>query len=83
MSLTLVVRVGKKRTIVIPKKIAEALGIDEGSKLLLELRDNNIVLKPLPDAISLSLRGEKIGRISLKDLEETSIEEQKKYLGEK
>ena len=33
------IRVGKKRTIVIPKNIAEALGIDEGSKPVLEVKE--------------------------------------------
>ena len=82
MSLTVEVRVGRKRTIVIPKNVAEELGIDEGSKLLLEVRDGYIVLKPLPDAITLSLRGEKIAKVNLSELEEVSIEEQKKYLEE-
>ncbi len=83
MSQTIIIRVGKKRTIVIPKKIAEVLGIEEGSRLVLEVRDNNIVLKPLPNAIHLSLYGEKIAKINLNELEETSIEEQKKYLSKK
>ncbi len=33
------IRVGKKRTIAIPKNIAEALGIDEGSKPVLEVKE--------------------------------------------
>jgi len=82
MNLTMDIRVGRKRTIVIPKAVAEALGIDEGSRPLLEVRDGYIVLKPIPDAISLSLKGEKIARITLEELEETSVEEQRKYLGE-
>jgi antitoxin MazE len=81
MGLTMEIRVGRKRTIVIPKAVAEALGIDEGSRLLLELRDGYIVLRPVPDAIYLSVRGEKIARITLEELEATSIEEQKKYFG--
>jgi len=80
--LTLEVRVGRKRTIVIPKAVAETLGIDEGSKLLLELRDNHIVLKPMPDAVTLSIRGEKITKVTLEDLEATSLEEQKKHIEE-
>jgi antitoxin MazE len=80
MGLTMEIRVGKKRTIVIPKAVAEALGIDEGSRLLLELKDDHIVLKPLPDAITLSIKGEKIAKVSLEDLEATSLEEQEKYL---
>ncbi|MEM4970157.1 MAG: AbrB/MazE/SpoVT family DNA-binding domain-containing protein [Sulfolobales archaeon] len=82
MGLAIEVRVGRKRTIVIPKAVAEALGIDEGSKLLLELRDDHIVLRPIPDAITLSIMGEKIARITLEELEATSLEEQKRYLEE-
>ena len=80
MGLTVEIRVGRKRTIVIPKRVAEALGIDEGSRLLLEVRDGYIVLKPLPDAIYLSIYGEKVAKTSLKELEETSIEEQERYI---
>ncbi len=82
MGLAVEVRVGRKRTIVIPKSIAEALGIDEGSRLILEVKDGYIVLKPVPDAIRLSLYGEKIARTNLKELEATSIEEQRQYIGE-
>ncbi|GBF09926.1 transcriptional regulator, AbrB family [Aeropyrum pernix] len=82
MGLTIEVRVGRKRTIVIPKAVAEALGIDEDSRLLLELRGDHIVLKPVPDAITLSIKGEKIAKVTLEDLEVTSLEEQKKYIEE-
>lgn len=78
MGLTLEVRVGKKRTLVIPKSVAEALGIDEGSRLLIEVRSGYMIIKPLPDAIHLSLYGEKLSRITLKELEEVSVEEQEK-----
>jgi len=82
LSQVLGVRVGKKRTIVIPKVVADLLGIDEGSRLILEVKDGKIILTPLPDAITLSIRGPKVGRVSLRDLEVVSIEEQKKYLRE-
>ena len=79
MGLVAEIRVGRRRTIVIPKRIAEALGIDEGSMLRLEVRGNSIVLEPLPDAVQLSLRGERIARVSLRDLEAASIEEQERH----
>ena len=82
VSLTMEIRVGRKRTIVIPKAVAEALGIDEGSRLVLEVRDGCILLKPIPDAITLSIRGEKIAKVSIEDLEATSLEEQERYLEE-
>ena len=81
VGLAIEVRVGKKRTIVIPKAIADALGIDEGSKLLLELRDDHILLKPIPDAVILSIRGEKIARVTLEELEAISLEERKRGFG--
>ena len=80
MGLTVEVRVGRKRTIVIPKAIAEALGIDEGSKLKLTVENGKIILEPIPDAIQLSLRGDKLGKVSLEDLEAGSIEIQKRYI---
>jgi len=82
MSLSTEVRIGKRRTMVIPKAVAEALGIDEGSMLRLEVRDGRIILEPIPDAIQLSLRGEKIGKVSLKELEAESVEKQRKYISE-
>jgi len=80
VSLTVEIRVGRRRTIVIPKAVAEALGIDEGSKLKLTVENGKIILEPIPDAIQLSLRGDKLGKVSLKDLEAESIEIQKKYI---
>ncbi|RLE52993.1 MAG: hypothetical protein DRJ33_02225 [Candidatus Methanomethylicota archaeon] len=74
------VRVGKKRVLVIPKNIAEEVGIREGSIVKLSVQGKNVVIEPEYDAIWLSLRGEKVAKISLKDLEETSLEEQSKHI---
>ncbi|BES81784.1 AbrB/MazE/SpoVT family DNA-binding domain-containing protein [Pyrodictium abyssi] len=43
----LVVRVGRKGVIVLPKAVREALHIVEGSLLEVETRDGEIVLRPL------------------------------------
>ncbi len=83
MGLTMEIRVGKKRTIVIPKAVAEILGIDEGSKLRLSIVDGKIVLEPIPDAIYLSIHGEKIARTTLEELEVESIEQQERYIDKK
>ena len=82
MGLTVEVRVGRRRTIVIPKAVAEALGIDEGSLLELRVEGGRIVLEPVPDAVELSLRGEKVARVSLEELEAESVEQQRRYIGE-
>ena len=76
----LVIRVGRKRTIVIPKRVAERLGIDEGDYLLLTIHNDKIEVKPMPNAITLSLRGRKIAKITLRELEEESMRVQKEYI---
>ena len=43
----LIIRVGKKRAIYIPKNIAEELGIEEGDKMILEVVSSKIVLTPI------------------------------------
>lgn len=44
--MTLMVEVGKKGYIIIPKDIRDLLGIKEGDKLILSIRDGKIVLEP-------------------------------------
>ena len=79
--LTFEVRVGKKRTIVIPKAIAESLGIVEGSRVILKVEEDRLVIEPIPDAIWLALHGKKVAKISWRDIAKTSVEEQEKYVG--
>jgi len=82
LSLTFKRRIGKKRVLVIPKAIAEALSLEEGSAVKITATEDKIIIEPLRDAIWLSLHGEKIARITLKELEEESLEQQRKYLKE-
>ncbi|MDK6028169.1 AbrB/MazE/SpoVT family DNA-binding domain-containing protein [Ignisphaera sp. 4213-co] len=42
-----VIKVHRKGIIVLPKSVREALGIEEGSLLMLEVKGDRIVLKPL------------------------------------
>ena len=77
--LSVKVKVGKRRTIVIPRVIAEKLKLEEGSIVKLSLEGDKIIIEPLYDAVWLSLYGRKIARITLKELEEESIAQQEKY----
>lgn len=45
--MQLTVRVGRKGVIVLPKSVREELNIIEGSLLKLEIRDREIILRPL------------------------------------
>jgi antitoxin MazE len=76
----LLVRIGKKRTLVIPKKIAKELGISENTLMKLDVEGDKIIMTPLMDAVWLSIHGEKFCRITLKELEEESVAEQKKRI---
>lgn len=80
MSLTIEVKVGKKRTIVIPKAIAESLGIVEGGKVILKVEENKLIIEPIPDAVWLALHGKKVAKISWRDVEKASVKEQEKYV---
>ncbi len=71
------VKVGKRRTVVIPKKIAEELGVEEGMFMRIEIDEGKIILKPELDAISIAVKGKKVAKVTLEELERISVEEQK------
>ena len=74
-------KVGRRRTLVIPKRIAERVGITEGTVVLLRVEGNRIVVEPEPDAVWLAIHGEKVAKVSLKELEEESLERQEELGG--
>jgi len=39
-----IIQVGKRRAIYIPKQVADELGIEEGDKLILEVKNGKIIL---------------------------------------
>ncbi|KYH39372.1 MAG: hypothetical protein AYL28_000430 [Candidatus Bathyarchaeota archaeon B23] len=80
VELIVKVRIGKRRTLVIPKSIAESLDLDEGSMVEMRVMGEELRLKPIRDAVWLSLHGEKIAKITLKELEEESVERQKEVI---
>ncbi len=50
--MTLKLRVGRKGYIILPKAIREAVGIDEGDEVIVEIKDG-IVIKPAKRRIDL------------------------------
>ncbi|MEM2849547.1 MAG: AbrB/MazE/SpoVT family DNA-binding domain-containing protein [Candidatus Bathyarchaeia archaeon] len=81
MSLIVTSRIGRRRTFVIPKAVAEKLQINEGCKVKITVEEGRIVMEPVYDAVWLSLHCRKIVKVTLEDLERESIEQQKKYIG--
>jgi len=57
-----------------------SLSLSEGSAVRITATGDKIVIEPLRNAVWLSLRGEKVARITLKELEEESVKQQKRYL---
>ena len=79
MSISVETKVGKKRVIVIPKVIADAVKIHEGQRVRIIAVGDKIVVEPIRDAIWLALYGRKIGRIMPEEIEEESLREQEKF----
>ncbi|MCD6300442.1 MAG: AbrB/MazE/SpoVT family DNA-binding domain-containing protein [Staphylothermus sp.] len=57
--MTLKSRVGRKGYIILPKAIREAVGIDEGDEVIIEIRDG-IVIKPAKKKINTDTIKEKL-----------------------
>ena len=81
MGLVVETRIGRKRVIVIPKAIAEAVKLSEGQKVRIMAVEGRIVIEPIRDAVWLAIHGKKIGRIPAEELEEESIYEQERLSG--
>jgi len=78
MSISVETKVGKKRVVVIPRKIAEIVGVREGQRIRMTVQGGKIVIEPIRDAIRLALHGKKIGVIMPEEIEEESLREQEK-----
>jgi AbrB family looped-hinge helix DNA binding protein len=62
-SVSTEVRIGKSLTLVIPRNVAEKLGIKEGDKIKITVVGDKLVLQPIRDAVWLSLYGKKLQRL--------------------
>ncbi len=74
MSLSVKTRISKKNTLYIPKVIAEAVGIREGSIVRLRVKDNKIIIEPIPDPFELALKAPKFAKTTFKEFEKESEE---------
>lgn len=69
MDLVAVITLSTKGQIVIPKRIREALKLQAGTRLSVELEGEKVVLKPLKGSVAGRLYGRFRGTDLLKDLE--------------
>jgi len=82
MVLEVRVRLSKKNTLYIPRSIADAVGIREGSLLRLRVEGSRIVIEPIPDPFTLALTGSKFAKTTFEDFERESEEIQCELFGE-
>ena len=72
-------KIGKKGAIYIPKHVFERLGISEGSKVLMKVEGNNLLLEFIPDPLTLALNVKKWAKTTVKEFEEESAVEQNEF----
>ena len=59
--MSTIVKIGKKGIIVIPKKYRELLGLEENSLIQMEIRNNELIIKPFhPKRVKLRGRIQEI-----------------------
>jgi len=80
MSSEVKVRVSKKNTIYIPKAIADAAGIKEGSYVRLKAEKFRIIIQPVINPFELALKGPKYAKTSFEEFEKGSEELQHEIL---
>ena len=78
MTVVVEKRVGRKRVLVIPKKITDIVGLSEGQKVRIYVENNKVIIEPVRDAIWLAIHGRKIGKLMPEEVEEESMREQEK-----
>ncbi len=69
MASEMVVRLGKRRAIYLPSKVAKELEISEGDPLILRIEEGRIILTPLP---KLLVKRRKWAKTTLEEFERES-----------
>ena len=76
LSQVIISKVGKKGVIYLPKSIMERLGINEGDKVLMSIKDNKLILEFIPDPLSLAIKVSKWAETTVEEFENESEKEQ-------
>jgi len=82
VGLVIKTRVSKKNMLYIPKAIAEAVGLKEGSVVKLRVKGSRIVIEVVPDPFELALKYPKFAKVRFEEFERESEEMQRELFGE-
>ncbi len=74
------IKVRKRNAVYIPKRIAEETGINEGADLIMTASRHRITLEVVEDPIAIALESKKRFRVTFKELEKISEEEQSRHV---
>ncbi len=77
--VSLIVQIGKKYAIYLPKKVVEKLGVREGDIFLLEVKDGDIILKHISRELP---RVRYWSKVTPREFEEIGEEISRRILGE-
>jgi len=76
MGMEVKVRVSRKNTLYIPKALANAVGLREGSLVKLRVEGLKLVIEPIPDPFDLALEAPKFAKTTFEEFERESEEMQ-------
>ncbi len=81
MSQTKVVKVGKKGAIYLPTSIMRELGVREGDRAILRVKEGRVILEFIQDPLSLALSIKPWAETTVEEFERESEEEQCELYG--
>ena len=76
---TVIVKIGKKRAVYIPKKILKEIGADEGDFLRIRVERGKIIMEPIQNPFKLAINSKKWITTTIDEIEMISEEEQELY----
>jgi len=77
----IVLRIGKKGTIYIPKSILRDMNIKEGDPVIARIENNKLVLEIIPDPLTLALKVKKWAKTTVEEFERESEKMQEELYG--
>ena len=82
MSERILLRIGRKGAIYLPRKVMRKLGLNEGDYLLLRIKDNRIIIDIIPDPFLLAVKSKKWAKTTVEEFEKESEQIQEEILSE-
>ena len=71
-------KVGRKGAIYLPKRVLEALGLNEGDYVIVKVRRGKAVLEVIPDPLLLAAFSKKWASTTVEEFEKESMLEQER-----